>query len=103
MTNAPGNSQQFSNRVLQKGTNIGKSDKDLITQFIRGLPTPNRIHTIVQDTDAFDRATRIATLYETAKTFGQDDSTVTLQKQETSMERQNFKMVDCRIQWPPHF
>ena len=79
------NSQLFANRVLEKGTKIGKSDKDLMTQFIGGLLIPNRIHTIALDTDTFDCTTRIATLYETAKTFVQDDSTVTLQQQETLM------------------
>ena len=87
------NSQQFANRVLKKGTKIGKQDKDHIIQFIRDLPTPNRIHTIAQGT--FDSATRIATLFETAQTFGQDDSIVTLQQQGTSL---NFKMVASRIQ-----
>ena len=42
------NSQQFANRVLEQGTKLGKSDRDLLIQFIRGLPTPNRIHTIAQ-------------------------------------------------------
>ena len=79
------NSQQFANRVLEKGTKLGKSERDLLTQFIRGLPTPNRLHTIAQDTDTFDGATRIATLFETAQTFGQDDSTATLQHQGTSV------------------
>ena len=92
------NSQQFANRVLEKGTKLRKSDRDLLTQFIRGLPTPNRIHTITKDTDTFDGATRIATLFETAQTFGQDDSTVTLQQQGTSVKEQNFNIVDSRIQ-----
>ena len=91
------NSKQFANRVLEQGTKLGKSDRDLLTQFIRGLPTPNRIHTIAQDTDTFDGATRIATLFETAQTFGQDDSTVTLQQQGTSVKEQNFNIVDSRI------
>ena len=92
------NSQQFANRVLEKGTKLGNSYRDLLTQFIKGLPTPNRIHTIAQDTDTFDGATRIATLFETAQTFGQDDSTVTLQQQGTSVKEQNFNIVDSRIQ-----
>ena len=92
------NSQQFANRVLEQGTKLGKSDRDLLTQFIRGLPTPNRIHTIAQDTDTFDGATRIATLFETAQTFGQDDSTVTLRQQGTSVKEQNFNIVDSKIQ-----
>ena len=69
-----------------------------MTQFIRGLPTPNRIHTITQDTDTCDGTTRIAILFETAQTFGQDDSTVTLQQQGTSVKEQNFNIVDSRIQ-----
>ena len=69
-----------ANRVLEKCTKLGKSDRDLMTQFIRGLPTPNRIHTITQDTDTFNGATRIATLFETTQTFGQDDSTTTRDK-----------------------
>ena len=92
------NSQQFANRVLEQGTKLGKSDRALLTQFIRGLPTPNRIHTITQDTDTFDGATRIATLFETAQTFGQDDSTVTVQQQGTSVKEQNFNIVASRIQ-----
>ena len=91
------NSQQFANRVLEKGTKLGKSDRDLLTQFIRGLPTPTRIHTITQDTDTFDGTTRIATLFETAQTFGQDDSTVPLQ-QGTSVKEQNFNIVDSKVQ-----
>ena len=92
------NSQQIANRVLEKGTKLGKLDRDLLTQFIRGLPTPNRIYTITQNTDTFDDDTRIATLFETAQTFGQDDSTVTLQQQGTSVKEQNFNIVDSRIQ-----
>ena len=92
------NSQQFAKRVLEQGTKLGKSDRDLLTQFIRGLPTPNRIHTIAQDTDTFNGATRIATLFETAQTFGQDDGTVTLQQQGTSVKEQNFNIIDSRIQ-----
>ena len=69
-----------------------------MTQFIRGLPTPNRIYTIAHGTDTFNDTTRIATLFETAQTFGQDDSTVTLQQQGTIVKEQNFKMVDSRIQ-----
>ena len=91
------NSQQFASRVLEKGTKLRKSDRDLLTQFIRGLPTPNRIHTIAQDTDTFNGATRIATSFAIAQTFGQDDSTVTLQ-QWTSVKEQNFNTVDSRIQ-----
>ena len=72
------NSQPFANRVLEQGTKLGKSDRDLLTQFIRGLPTPNRFHILTQGTDTFNGATRIATLFETAQTFGQNDSTVTL-------------------------
>ena len=92
------NTQQFANRVLEQGTKLGKSDRDLLTQFIRGLPTPNRIHTIAQDTDTFDGATRIATLFETAQTFGQDDSTVTLQQQGTSVKEQNINIIDSKLQ-----
>ena len=92
------NSQQFANRVLEKGTKLEKSDKDLLTQFIRGLPTPNRIHTITKETETFDGTTRIATLFETAQIFGQDDSAVTLQQQGTSVKEQNFNIVDSRIQ-----
>ena len=91
------NSQQFANRVLEKGTKLGKSDRDLLTQFIRGLPTPITIHTIAENTDTFDGATRIATLFETAQTFGQDDSAVTLQQQGTNVKEQNFNIVDSRI------
>ena len=69
-----------------------------MTQFIRALPTPNRIHTIARDTDTFNGTTRIATLFETAQTFGQDDSTDTLQQQGTSVKEQNFNIVDFRIQ-----
>ena len=92
------NSQKFANRVFKKGTLLEKSDQDLLTQFIRGLPTPNRIHTIAQDTDTFDSATRIANLFETAQTFGQDDSAATLQQQGTSVKEQTFNIVDSRIQ-----
>ena len=83
------NSQQFANRVFEKGTKLGKLDRDLLTQFIRG--------TIAQDTDTFDGATRAATLFETAQSFGQDDSAVALQ-QGTSVKEQNFNIVDSRIQ-----
>ena len=69
-----------------------------MTQFIRGLSTPNRIHTIAQDTDTFDGATRIAMLFETAQTFGQDDSAITLQQQGTSVKEQNINIIDSRIQ-----
>ena len=92
------NSQQFANRVLEQGTKLGKLDRDLLTQFIRGLPTPTRIHTIAQDTDTFDGATRIATLFETAQAVGQNDSAVTLHHQETSVKEQNFNIIDSRIQ-----
>ena len=69
-----------------------------MTQFIRGLPTSNRIHTLTQGTDTCDGATRIATLFEATQTFGQDESTVTLQQQGTSVKEQNFNIVDPRIQ-----
>ena len=67
-------------------------------EFIRGLPTPNRFHIVTQGTDTFNGATRIATLFETAQTFGQDDSTLTLQQQGTSVKEQNFNIVDSKIQ-----
>ena len=37
--------QQFANRVLEKGTKKGKSDKDLMNQFVRGLSHECRTHT----------------------------------------------------------
>ena len=92
------NSQQFANSVLEQGTKLGKSDRDLLTQFIRGLPIPNRIHTIAQDTDTFNGTSTIATLFETAQKFGQDDSAVTLHQQGTNVKEQNFNIVDSRIQ-----
>ena len=97
------NSQKFANRVFKKGTILEKSDQDLMIEFIRGLPTLNRFHILTQGTDTFNGATRIATLFETAQTFGQDDSTVTLQQQGTSVKEQNFNIrrrgEDCRVHY----
>ena len=83
--------------MFKKGTILEKSDQDLMTEFIRGLPTPNRFHILTQGTDTFNNATRIATLFETTQTFGQDDSAVTLQQQGTSVKEQNFNIVDSSV------
>ena len=92
--------QQFANRVLEKGTKIGKSDKDLMNQFVRGLSNECRTHTIALGPNSFAQAARTASLFESAKTFGQDDSAAVLHKQETSTPPQDirtFKQVNSKL------
>ena len=92
--------QQFANRVLEKGTKIGKSDKDLMNQFVRGLSNECRTHTIALGPNSFAQAARTASLFESAKTYGQDDSAAVLHKQETNTPPQDtrtFKQVNSKL------
>ena len=92
--------QQFANPVLEKETNIGKSDKDLMNQSVRGLSNKCRTHTIALGPNFFAQPARTASLFESAKTFGQDDSAAVLQKQETNTPNQDtrtLKQVNSKL------
>ena len=54
--------QQFANRVLEKGTKIGKSGKYLMNQFVRGLSNECRTHTIALGPNSFAQAAGTASL-----------------------------------------
>ena len=92
--------QQFANRVLEKSTKIGKSDKDLMNQFVRGPSNECRTHSIALGPNSFAQAAQTASLLESAKTFGQDDSAAVLQKQETNTPNQDtrtLKQVNSKL------
>ena len=81
--------QQFANLVLKKGTKISKSDKDLMNQFVRGLSNECRSQTIALGPNSLG-----------AKTFGLDDSTGVLQKQEINPPNQDtrtLKQVNSKL------
>ena len=73
--------------VLEKGTKIGKSDKDILNQFVKDLPSSSRTHTIAQGPHTFQKATKCATL--NARAFGQEDNTITVLHQDSQPKQDN--------------
>ena len=68
--------KQFANRsrTTELGGRTGKSERDILHQFIKGLSPPCRTHTLTQGPTTLEEAINKATLYESAMKFSQPSS-----------------------------
>ena len=66
--------KQFANRTTELGGRAGKSERDILHQFIKGLSPPCRTHTVTQGPTTLEEAINKATLYESAMKFSHPSS-----------------------------
>ena len=66
--------KQFANRTTELGGRAGKSERDILHQFIKGLSPPCTTHTLTQGPTTLEEAINKATLYESAMKFSQPSS-----------------------------
>ena len=62
----------FADRVIEKGSVINKTDRELLQQFVRGLSQACRMHTVATGPETFEQAYKTAMLFESAKSFDSD-------------------------------
>ena len=64
---------QYSERVTEKGTKMGKTDTEILAQFVKGLSKTYRTHTIASGPKSLHEAVTTATLWESAKSYDAQD------------------------------
>ena len=62
----------YTDRLIEKGAKMDKTDRELLQQFIRGLSPKARTHTIATGPENLEQACRTATLFESAKSYDVD-------------------------------
>ena len=75
----------YANRIAEQGTKIGKSDRDMLNQFVKGLHAQIKTHTIATGPSSLEQAIKAAALYESARAFSAEvEPTVMMQGKEKS-------------------
>ena len=59
----------YAKRITEQGTKIGKSDRDMLNQFVKGLHAQIKTHTIATGPSTLEQAIKAAALYGSAHAF----------------------------------
>ena len=86
--------EEYANRLTMIGAKLGKSDVCLAQQFVRGLSSAFKTHTLSMGPETFDAAVRAATLYQNAQkaavaSDAVDDRIFSLQKAVAELQKKS--------------